>query len=75
MDKIILIAKLIPVIIEIIKAIEEAIPGQGQGEKKLAAVRGILESTVEGFNNLWPNVEKIIPVIVSALNAAGVFKK
>ena len=75
MDKIILIAKLIPVIIEIIKAIEEAIPGQGQGEKKLAAVRGILESTVEGFNNLWPNVEKIIPIVVSALNAAGVFKK
>ena len=75
MEKILLIARLIPAIIDIMKAVEDAIPGQGQGEKKLAAVRGILESTVEGFNNLWPNVEKIIPIVVSALNAAGVFKK
>ena len=75
MEKILLIAKLIPVIIELIKAIEDAIPGQGKGEAKLAAVRGILEATVEGFSNLWPSLEKIIPVLVSTFNAVGSFKK
>ena len=42
MDKIILIFKLIPAIIVAIQAIEEAIPGQGEGEKKLEAVRQML---------------------------------
>lgn len=75
MEKIFMIVKLIPAVIELMKAIEEAIPGQGNGEKKLAAVRGVLESTVEGFNNLWPSIEKIIPVLVSTFNAVGIFKK
>lgn len=75
MEKLLLIAKLIPALIDIMKAIEEAIPGEGQGEKKLAAVRGILENTVDGFNQVWPSVEKVIPVLVSTLNAVGVFRK
>lgn len=75
MEKIIVIARLIPAIIEVIKAIEEAIPGQGKGEAKLAAVRGILESTVEGFNQLWPSLEKVVKVLVETFNTVGVFKK
>lgn len=75
MEKVLMIAKLIPVIIEIMKAIEAAIPGEGQGEKKLAAVRGILEMTVDGFNQLWPSLEKIIKLLVDVFNSTAVFKK
>jgi len=75
MDKIIMIAKLIPVIIEIMKAIEDAIPGQGSGEKKLAAVRGILEVTSENVSQYWPSIEKVVKVLVEVFNSSGVFKK
>lgn len=75
MEKVLIIARLIPVLIDVIKAIEEAIPGQGKGEAKLTAVRGILEVTVEGFNQLWPSLEKVIQVLVATFNAVGVFKK
>ena len=44
MQAIITIVQLLPALIAAIKAIEEAIPGQGQGEAKLAAVRGIIEA-------------------------------
>lgn len=75
MEKVLIIAKLIPALIDVIKAIEEAIPGQGKGEAKLAAVRGIFENTVDEFNKLWPSLEKVIQVLVATLNAVGVFKK
>ena len=65
----------LPLIIDTIKAVEAAIPGQGKGEAKLAAVREILETVDDGFKNLGPQVLKIIVTIVKALNAAGVFKK
>ena len=38
MDKIVAVAKLLPILIQIMKSIEEAIPGQSKGEAKLAAV-------------------------------------
>lgn len=75
MDKILMIAKLIPAIIEVIRAIEAAIPEKGKGTEKLQAVRGILEASVEGFNQLWPSIEKVIKVLVDTFNAVGVFKK
>ena len=65
----------LPLIIETIKAIEAAIPCEGKGEAKLAAVREILETVDDGFKTLGPQVVKIIVAIVKALNAAGVFKK
>jgi len=37
------ILSLMPLIIEVIKVVEEAIPGSGKGEAKLAMVRGIIE--------------------------------
>ena len=75
MDKILMIARLIPAIIEVISAIEAAIPEKGKGAEKLEAVRGILEASVEGFNQLWPSLEKVIKVLVDTFNAVGVFKK
>lgn len=75
MDKILAVAKLLPVLIQIIKSIEEAIPGQSKGEAKLAAVRGIMETVDSTIGELWPTVEKIIGVLVKVFNATGVFSK
>ena len=67
--------QLLPAIIAAIKAIEEAIPGQGQGEMKLAAIREILESVSGQVTTLWPFIEKAIGVVVALFNRAGVFAK
>lgn len=75
MEKLLIIAKLIPVLIDIIKAVEEAIPGSGKGEAKLAAIRGILEATVESFADLWPSLVKVVSTLVALFNTTGVFKK
>ena len=67
--------QLLPAIIAAIKAIEEAIPGQGQGEAKLAAIREILESVSGQATTLWPFIEKAIGVLVAFFNRTGVFAK
>ena len=73
------VTKLIPMLIEAIKAIEEAIPGQGQGEKKLAAVRSILEAATnfvdEQLDDVWPVLERVIAALVELFNKTGVFNK
>lgn len=75
MEKILAIAKLLPVLIEIIKAMEAAIPGSSKGEAKLAAVREILETVDATVGQLWPTIEKVIGVIVKVFNTTGVFQK
>lgn len=69
------ILNLLPAIIAAIKAIEEAIPGEGQGEKKLAAVRQILEIADGSMKDLWPKLSGIIGVLVGLLNTTGAFGK
>ena len=69
------ILQLLPAIITAIKAIEEAIPGKGQGEMKLAAIREILESVSGQVSSLWPYIEKAISVLVSLFNKTGTFTK
>lgn len=75
MEKILAVAKLLPVLIQIMKSIEEAIPGQSKGEAKLAAVRGIMETVDGAVAELWPTVEKVIGVLVKVFNSTGVFGK
>ena len=67
--------QLLPAIITAIRAIEEAIPGKGQGELKLAAIREILESVSGQVVTLWPYIEKAISVLVSLFNKTGTFTK
>ena len=67
--------QLLPAIIAAIKAIEEAIPGQGQGEAKLAAIREILESVSGQATTLWLFIEKAIGILVALFNRTGVFAK
>lgn len=75
MEKVMLVLKMLPVIIAAIKAIEEAIPGNGQGEQKLAMLRQVLELADGTITNLWPTIESVVKVLVRTFNDTGVFKK
>lgn len=74
MQTLLTIAQLLPALIAAIKAIEDAIPGSGQGEAKLAAVRGIIEAVDASYKNLWPQLQPIIGVLVGLFNKTGAFK-
>lgn len=70
-----LILSLLPVLIQAIKAAEEAIPGQGKGEAKLAMIRGILEVAYASagdmtakFDTIWPTIKAAIDTVVKTLN-------
>lgn len=75
MNAIVTILNLLPALITAIRAIEDAIPGAGQGEQKLAAVRGILEAVDASATKLWPQISGVIGVLVGLFNSTGVFKK
>lgn len=75
MDKILMVIKLLPALIEAIKVLESALPGVGQGEQKLVALRGILEAIDSNVKDLWPSIEKVVGVLVGVFNNTGVFKK
>ena len=75
MNTIMIILQLIPALITAIKAIEEAVPGSGQGEQKLAAIRQILEAVDSGAAKMWPTISSVIGVLVNLFNATGTFKK
>jgi hypothetical protein len=69
---------LMPVLIGAIRAIEEAIPGEGKGEQKLAQLRAILEAahdsmskSVVSFEDIWPVLDTAVRNLVVAFNATG----
>jgi len=79
-----LVISLLPLIIEAIKLVEEAIPGKGNGEAKLDVVRATLESTYSSvtasdplpkFEQLWNSISGIVKSLVAAFNKSGVFTK
>ena len=70
-----IILNLLPALITAMKAIEEAIPGQGKGEDKLAAIRAILEATNAQIGALWPTIQTVIGILVSLFNKTGTFVK
>ena len=77
-----IVISLMPILIEAIRAVEEALPGSNNGAAKLAMVRGLLESSYETatdteatFSEIWPAIQKTVSSIVTAFNNAGVFKK
>jgi hypothetical protein len=69
-----MIIDLLPLVIQTIKAVEDAIPGTGKGEAKLTMVRGVLESVDLGTASIWPAIEKVIAAIVATFNKIGEFK-
>lgn len=74
MDKIKLIIGLMPALIQLIKAIELALPEKGQGATKLAMVKEILIFTDSITEAAWPAIEAVINALVKGFNISGVFK-
>lgn len=70
-----LILQLIPVLIDIMKKIEETIGASNQGVEKLEAVRKILAEIYPHLMDSWSVIEKIIAVLVNLFNMTGTFKK
>jgi hypothetical protein len=77
-----LVISMLPLLIEAIKVIEEALPGKSNGEVKLETVRNILETSYKSSNDMqvkfesaWPTFKSIIDAIVSSFNKIGVFSK
>jgi hypothetical protein len=73
-----LIVSILPMLIEAIKTVEAAVPGQGNGEQKLAVVRSVLESSYEvagniNFESVWDSIRKVVNALVSVFNKTGVF--
>lgn len=74
METLKIVLNILPMLIQVIKAVEDAIPGQGKGEQKLALVRGVLEAVDSGVMGIWPVLEKVIASIVSVFNKTGTFE-
>lgn len=74
MNTVVIILQLIPALIGAMRAIEDAIPGAGKGEEKLAAVRQILEAVDSGATKYWPQIQPVIGILVGLFNKTGAFK-
>jgi hypothetical protein len=75
-----LVVKILPALIQAVKAVEDALPDTGAGEHKLQAVKGILQAVAESagtassvFSTVWPALEKVIGVVVGMFNNTGTF--
>jgi hypothetical protein len=75
MQTVLLILQLVPAVIKVIQAIEEALPQAGIGAEKLAAIRQMLEVAYTGVKEVWPILEKVIAILVELFNKTGVFVK
>ena len=62
-------------VIELVKIAEKLMPEGGKGAEKTAMVRSVLEQVVGDITEQWPNIQKLIDVVVKLANAFGSFKK
>lgn len=64
---------LVPTIINLVKAIEAALPGQGQGAVKLKAVLDLIIGLDAALEPMVPQLSGVIRTLVGLFNATGVF--
>lgn len=69
------ILNLIPALIKVITAVEEALPASGAGKEKLDAIKEIVTTTYETGTTLWPTIEKVVAILVGLFNKTGIFAK
>ena len=77
-----LVIGLLPLLLQAIKAVEQAIPDAGKGSEKLELIKGLVQTSYDtssklsvSFEQLWPTVQGTVQAIVNAFNKAGTFKK
>lgn len=76
-----LVLSLLPMILDVVRAIEAALPEGGNGAEKLALVRetiaagyAIATDAVASFETVWPALEKTVAAAVALFNATGAFR-
>jgi hypothetical protein len=76
--------KLLPLVLSVVKAVEEAIPLPGQGQKKLDLVLAVIKSAYDASTDLAKefSFEKLVSLVVPMINqivalnnALGLFQK
>lgn len=70
-----MVLQMFPLIVSVIKSLEEIFPVPGAGKEKLEIIKTMLESTYGDIKDIWPVLEKLIAKVVAAANALGIFKK
>lgn len=77
-----LVLSLFPLIIQVVQAIENAIPAGGNGAVKLDLIKTTLQSAYDAsnksygqFESIWPVLQGMVNGVVTAFNATGIFKK
>jgi hypothetical protein len=70
-----MILKLLPALMEAVKATEAFVPGAGQGKAKLDFVLGTVSDIYADAAAVMPQVTNTINRIVSLANAVGLFQK
>ena len=83
MNTLLIILKIFPVVLQAVRAVEEAIPLPGQGQKKLDLVLAILKQAYDASTELqsfsWDKlVAVVVPMIASVVglfNELGLFQK
>ena len=69
------VMKLVPAIIDAMKALENAVPESGYGTDKKNALHDILAAINENIDKYWPTIEKVVTVLANLFNKTGVFQK
>ena len=75
MKTLLLILQIIPALIGVITAVEAAIPGAGQGEAKLAAIKEMMIAVDSEVDNIWAPLTAVITILVNLFNKLGIFNK
>ena len=84
MKTLLLVIKLLPLLLDAVRAVESAIPLPGQGRKKLDLILDIIKSVYDASSDLAKDVsfEKLVAVVVPMVakivdlhNALGLFQK
>ena len=73
--KLSLILQLLPLLINVIKAVEAAIPAGGKGREKLEAIKGVLVASDSNVSSVWTTLEAVISVLVGLFNNTGAFTR
>lgn len=69
------VLKLVPAIIDAMRALEQAVPESGYGNDKRNAIHDILAAINENIDKYWPTIEKVVSVLAGFFNKTGTFQK
>ena len=84
MKTLLLAIKLLPLVLEVVRAVEAALPLPGQGKKKLDLVLDVIKSAYDASTDLTASFsyEKLVTLVVPMIarivdlhNALGMFQK